>query len=305
MKIMVTGAHGLLGRKTIQRLNSMDKAIIVIPTKRDDCNLNSYDETFEHFVKHAPDVIIHCAAVMSGIAANSKNPSMFFRKNQQIDQNVIWAAYEANVSKVVLIGSSSMYPPSDSMLPESAFLKGFPDPGNFGYALSKIMTCQLALMLNHQNKTQYRVLVAPNLYGVNDRVDMDTAHLLTAIAQKIKVANINKAPEVTMWGDGSARREFLFVDDLADYLTDYVFWHFDDLPSLLNVGTGEDHSILEYYLIGARLIGWEGEILPDTSKPSGARRKLLNSELAMKKFNWKPTTSIETGMHLLLQEIQE
>ncbi len=304
MRVMVTGSNGMLGHKVVAALRSNPLYKDVIEVTRQACDLSDYARLLQLLTAEKPDIIVHCAAKVSGIAANSRNPADFFRSNQEIDQNIIWGAFEKNIGKVLLIGSSSMYPPSDQAIGEDALATGFPDPGNYGYGLSKAISCCLVSMLNGHGSTRYRTLVAPNLYGEKDRANVHTAHLLNAILLKIMAAQDKGDKDVIMWGDGSARREFLYSGDLATYISDTVLDNFDHLPPLLNVGYGKDHSVREFHEIGANILNWTGKIIPDPSKPSGAARKLLNSERAKKSYGWQAMTPIEKGMQILATELK-
>lgn len=301
MKVMITGAMGMLGKATQTALQARSD-LQVIPISRETCDLSDRNAVASLFDEMAPDIVLHCAAKVGGIAANIRSPSGFFVENQLIDQSVIWGAQDSSVPRVVLIGTSSMYPPSDDPIHESCLLEGFPDRGNYGYSLSKALSAKLAILLNSIEKTQYRVLVAPNLFGPHDRTDAETAHLLGAIITKVLHAKQSQAQSIDMWGDGSARREFLFAADLANYLAGYVIDHFSELPDIMNVGAGADYSVLEWYQIVSEACGWRGEIVPDPTKPSGAHRKKLDSAIAESEHHWKPKTSPREGIAALLSE---
>ena len=274
----------------------------IMAIARKECDLRDASAILEVLKHYQPQIVIHCAAKVSGIAGNARNPSSTFKENQQIDHNLIWGALNAGLERVFLIGSSSMLPPSDDPICEASLLNGFPDPGNYGYGLSKAMTTKLGLLLSNLGRTQFRTLVAPNLYGEGDRKGEKSAHLLNAIITKTLDARQNNRREVTMWGDGTAKREFMYAGDFAEFIIDVGIPKFDRLPPILNVGVGHDFSIREYYEMVFAALGEEFTIVPDTSKPTGAAKKLLDQRLFRSLFDWKPRTDITDGIRKLLDD---
>ena len=301
MKVLITGSQGMMGT-ALTSILSQSVRVDTVPVSRTECDLADRSAFLRLLSAKSPDLIVHFAAKVAGIGESSKNPASLFAVNQAIDHAVIWGALEARTAGVLLIGTSSMYPPSEDPIPETALLQGFPDLGNYGYSLSKALSSKLAILLNELGQTAFRILVAPNLYGPHDRTDTKSAHLLGAIVSKALEAKTKSLKSIDMWGDGTARREFLFATDLARYIADYALHNFDRLPHIMNVGSGRDFSVLEWYRFVTDACGWSGRIIPDPSRPSGAMRKILDSSIAIQMHAWEPSTPPHDGIKTLLTE---
>lgn len=242
------------------------------------------------------DLVIHAAARVGGIAANVANPVEFLVDNLEINTNVIDQARRAGVRRLLFLGSSCMYPKDyRNPLVEEDLLAAPLEPTNEGYALSKIAGAKLCQYAAAQNGLAYKTLIPCNLYGPGDNFMPPHSHLVASVLHKLHEATQSGAPSVEIWGDGSARREFLFVDDLARYILGLDGSRMEALPDCLNIGFGQDYSVLEYYQIGASVVGFGGSFRFNLDAPTGMRRKLMSSARA-KKLGWKPATGIEAGM---------
>jgi len=243
-----------------------------------------------------PDLIIHAAGRVGGIQANIANPVEFLTENLSIGQNVIMAAYHANVPKLLNLASTCIYPKdAQSPLDESLILTGPLEPTNEGYAFAKIVALRLCEYVMVQNpKLSYKTLIPCNLYGKYDKFDPKNSHLIPAIIHKVHLAVENNDPNIEIWGTGEARREFMYAGDLADFIL-IAASTIEDLPATMNVGVGSDYSINEYYKIIADIIGFTGGFEYDLKRPTGMKRKLCSVE-KQEEFEWAPPTSLNAGI---------
>jgi len=296
MNIFVTGGSGLVGSNITKALLASQKHNVIAPPRRQ-CNLLDYQSTLEYISKNNPDVLIHCAGEVGGIQANIDDPVRFLIDNVDMGRNVILAAREVGVKRLINLGSSCMYPANaPNPLKESYLLSGLPEQTNEGYAIAKILTQRLCTYIRRENSVfQYKTIIPCNLYGPGDSFDSKTAHLVPAVINKLHRAISDALDNVTIWGDGNSRREFMFVGDLSDFLIAAIN-DFDELPDLINVGAGYDCSILDCYKIAAEALGYKGSFSFDTDRPSGMYQKLLDITLS-KEFGWSPQTNLEDGIH--------
>ena len=294
MRILVTGAGGMVGRNLLRRPKA-EKHDILAPT-RQKLDLTSIDTVVEYLRGNQPDLIIHLAGKVGGIKANMTDPFEFFSQNMAINYNLILAAKLSGVQRFLNLGSSCMYPKdAPNPLHESSLLTGSLEPTNEGYALAKIMAQRMCLYISEQFEVlQFKTIIPCNLYGPFDKFDEVNAHLSPAVIRKTHEAIINGADEVIIWGDGTTRREFMFVDDLADLLWDACD-RFYSLPSVMNVGIGHDHSIFEYYKTVADVLGYRGDFSFDATQPVGMTQKIVCSEIA-NNWGWAPKISLSTGI---------
>lgn len=258
-------------------------------------NLLSSTSTAEFLTGFQPNLIIHAAARVGGIQANINDPYSFLTENLVMDSNLFKIAKELGIQNLVYIASTCMYPKDNlEALSESDLLTGPLEPTNEGYALSKIVGLKTVEVVSKQFGLNWRTFVPSNLYGPGDHFEADRSHLLAAIIKKVWEAQESGSRNVEMWGDGTSRREFTYVDDVANFIVQSLeVLH--SLPHHLNLGAGEDHSILEYYETVCKLMSFEGEITRNLSMPSGMKRKLSSIELA-REFGWAPKTSLEEGI---------
>lgn len=264
-------------------------------------NLLSYDQTLAWVKANTPDMIIHCAGHVGGIQANIADPAGFLVKNLDMGRNIVMAAQEAGVSKLLNLGSSCVYPRlAENPLCEEQILTGELEPTNEGYALAKIAVARMCSYLSATNaELHYKTLMPCNLYGAYDKFDPKVSHLLPAIVEKVHDAKTQGLDSVEIWGDGTARREFMFAADMADG-TWYMVDQFEKLPDMINLGSGHDHSINEYYAVVAKVIGWDGTFTHDLTKPVGMRQKLL-SIYHQTELGWAPKTTLEEGILVTYQ----
>lgn len=243
-----------------------------------------------------PDIIVHCAGKVGGIQAKIADPVGFLRQNVDMGMNIVLAAQAAGVRRLLNLGSSSMYPrDSESPLREDMVLKGALDPTDEGYALAKIVVARLC---NYISRTtphlRYRTLIPCNVFGLYDKFDPHVSHLLPAIIRKIHFALQTGEDMVTIWGDGKVRRECMLASDLAEGIWTAVD-RFDDLPEMMNMGVGADHTINDYYETAAKVIGWQGRFLNDLSKPTGMKQRLVCVQ-RQRDFGWMPATNLEDSI---------
>ncbi|GAB5459470.1 MAG: GDP-L-fucose synthase [Henriciella sp.] len=251
----------------------------------------------ESFIKtNRPDVVLHAAGRVGGIEANIQNPVAFLDQNTQIGRNVILGAYKAGVSHLVNLGSTCIYPRhAKNPLSEELILTGELEPTNEGYALAKILALRLCEYIEREDSSVfYKTLVPCNLYGRYDNFDPNTSHLLPAIIHKIHKAKQTGLSEVEIWGDGTARREFMFAADLAE-MTLQAVADLSALPGVMNVGLGYDYSINEYYQAVAEVIEWEGEFTHNLSRPVGMKQKLSDVS-RLTEWGWVAKTSLIDGI---------
>jgi GDP-L-fucose synthase len=294
MKILLTGSTGMVGRNLLTN-NEFIKCDLLIP-QRSELDLTDYNATVDFIRTNQPDLIVHAAAKVGGIAANISEPTDFLTVNLDISKNVILAAKECLVTKLLNIGSSCIYPRNaKNPLKEECLLKGEIEPTNEGYALAKIIALKLCEYIRTEDSMfQYKTIIPCNLYGKYDSFDLNNSHLIPAIIMKIYNAKQMNCKHIDIWGDGKARREFMYAEDFADFIVKGIR-EFDKLPNIMNVGLGYDFSIDEYYKYTAKIIGYNGSFQYDKLKPVGMRQKLVNIS-KLNNFGWKSSTKIEDGI---------
>ncbi len=278
---------------------------IVAPSSQE-LDLTDLTATQRFMVATNPDVVIHSAGRVGGIQANIANPVDFLVTNIDLGRNVIMAARHAGVPKLINLASSCMYPRNaPNPLSETLILQGELEPTNEGYALAKIFATRLCEYINHENQQKgessvlYKTLIPCNLYGRHDRFEPQHSHLIPAIIQKVHEAKVKNLPEVEIWGDGRARREFMYAGDLAGAVLQVV-QDFSQLPDLINIGLGHDHSINDYYAAAAQVIGWQGNFVHDITKPVGMKQKLVDIT-RQRAWGWMPATALSTGIEKAYQ----
>ena len=303
MRVLITGGSGLVGRNL--RAHPRALAHEVLAPRSDELNLLDAKATLSTISNLKPDLIIHAAGRVGGIQANIAQPVEFLVDNLGMGRNILMAAREAGIPRVLNIGSSCMYPRNaPNPLSEDAIGTGELEPTNEGYALAKLTTARLADYITATSADlSYKTLIPCNLFGLFDSFDLARSHLLPAIIRKVHEAKVKAHKTVEIWGDGTARREFMFAQDMADG----VWWAaatFDDLPNMLNLGLGHDHSVNDYYATAARVIGWEGHFTHDLTRPTGMAQKLTNVERATA-LGWQAQTSLEDAIAATYQHFQD
>ncbi len=268
---------------------------IVAPGRRE-LDLLDFNQTQDALKQLSPDVVIHAAGVVGGIQVNIKEPVRFLSDNWTMGNNIVLAARSAGVPRLLNLGSSCMYPRnSEDPLREEQVLSGTLEPTNEGYALAKCAVARLCEYVTRESpQHSYKTVIPCNLYGPFDKFDPGVSHLIPAIIHKLHVAKTRGEKSVEIWGDGSARREFMFAGDLADAIV-FAIANFDSMPSLLNIGLGDDFSVNEYYQVAADVIGYDGAFAHDISKPVGMKRKLLDVT-KQTTLGWAPRTTLRDGI---------
>ena len=293
-KVFVAGNRGLVGSAIVRNLIAKGyKNIYSAP--RTHFDLRDQNDVEKYFEVNRPEYVFLAAAKVGGIKANSDYPAQFIRDNLQIQTNVIDAAYRHGVKKLVFLGSSCIYPKfATQPITEDQFMTGPLEPTNDSYAIAKIAGIRMCQAYYQQYGFKAISLMPTNLYGPNDNFDLETSHVLPAMIAKFHNAMKNNE-SVTLWGDGSAIREFLHVDDLAEAC--YVCMQKYDEPEHINVGTGEDVRIWELASIISDVVAFSGDILWDFTKPNGTPRKVLNID-KIKELGWEPKINLQKGIEL-------
>ncbi|MBD9388309.1 GDP-L-fucose synthase [Agrobacterium sp. AGB01] len=293
-RVLVTGGSGMVGRNLLELLKASHHEVLAPSSS--ELDLMAHGATFAWLKKHRPDVIIHSAGHVGGIQANIREPVAFLARNLSMGQNLLLGAREAGVDTVLNLGSSCMYPKnSPNALREEDVLTGALEPTNEGYALAKCVAARMCSYMRSEDPSlQYKTLIPCNLYGKYDKFDPKVSHLVPAIIRKLHVARLTGQRHVEIWGDGSARREFMYAGDLADAIV-FFLERASELPGDMNVGLGSDLSVLEYYQAAADVIGFDGSFVFDTTKPVGMMRKLLDVS-RQKNLGWSAPTSLREGI---------
>lgn len=294
MKILLTGASGMVGRNILESEHA-DLYEFLAPSSQElDLTDRRLIDLFLEAYK--PEVIIHCAGLVGGIHANIARPVDFLHMNALMGLNIVCAARDHQIPRLINLASSCMYPrAAENPLREEMLLSGELEPTNEGYAIAKLMTTRLCEYVCRETpQLNYRTLIPCNLYGRFDHFETTRSHLIPAIIHKLHVAKEQNDDAVEIWGDGSARREFMYAGDLADFVYS-VLPRLADLPLTMNVGVGTDYTITEYYKTAARVVGFQGDFVYDTSKPVGMKQKLMDVG-SQQLFDWMPDTSLELGL---------
>ena len=298
-RVLLTGGRGMVGRNILEHPLAGQWEFIA-PSSHE-LDLTDFASTRRFMVDIRPDAVIHSAGRVGGIQANSAHPVDFLVTNIDLGRNVILAAREAGVSKVLNLASSCMYPRNAvNPLGEDLILKGELEPTNEGYAIAKIFATRLCQYISRETPgLHYKTLIPCNLYGRHDKFSPAHSHLIPAIIHKVHQAKQQGLTSVDIWGDGTARREFMYAGDLADVILRSL-GSVELLPDLMNIGLGHDYSIKEYYVATAEVIGWQGEFLHDTSKPVGMMQKLVDISRQCA-WGWMPATSLSEGIQQAYQ----
>ena len=291
-RILVAGHRGMVGSAVVRRLAT--EGCEVITAGRETVDLKRQAEV-EAFLSDArPDAVVLAAARVGGIVANDTYPADFLYENLIIEANVIEAAHRADVDRLLFLGSSCIYPRlAPQPIQEDALLTGSLEPTNEAYAIAKIAGIKLVEFYRRQHGRDYISAMPTNLYGPGDNFDLASSHVVPALIRKAHEARQSNARSLTIWGTGTPRREFLHVDDCADALVFLLKSHSGS--GHVNIGTGEDVTILDLTRLVCRVVGFEGEIVHDLTKPDGAPRKLLNVD-RLRGMGWAPSIGLEDGL---------
>ena len=293
-KLLITGGSGMVGQNILN--HPFAKSWEIFAPSSNELNLTNTLECEKYISKKMPNLIIHSAGKVGGIKANIAEPVEFLDKNMMIGRNVIMGARLAGVKNLINLASTCIYPRlAENPLNEELILKGELEPTNEGYAIAKIFSTRLCEYIRREDPTyQYKTLIPCNLYGLYDKFDPNKSHLVPAIIHKIHQAKISNKPSVEIWGNGNARREFMYSADLADAVFNAAR-NMEILPNKINIGIGNDYTINEYYETIAEVLGWNGIFTHDLSKPVGMMRKLCDTSL-QSNWGWKPKTSLKIGL---------
>ena len=292
-KIFVAGHRGMVGSGIVRSLKAKGFHHLLLRT-RAELDLLDARAVRAFFDSERPEIVVDSAARVGGIVANSEKPVEFLVENLTIQNNVICAAADHGVRKLLFLGSSCIYPKlAPQPIPEDALLTGPLEPTNDAYALAKIAGIKLCQAYAAEYGKNFISAMPTNLYGPNDNFDLRTSHVLPALIRKVHEAKVSGSPEVPIWGTGNPRREFLHVDDLADACV-FLLENYDS-PEIVNVGCGEDVTIRELALTVCEVVGYTGELVFDPSKPDGTPRKLLDMRKLFS-LGWKPKISLRDGI---------
>jgi GDP-L-fucose synthase len=292
-KIYVAGHRGLVGAAITKRLESEGFTNLLLRS-HDELDLTDPGQIEQFFKAEQPDYVILAAARVGGIKANMTYPAEFLYENLQIQNNVMWSAMKYKVKKLLFLGSSCIYP-RDSKQPmrEDYLFQGKPEPTNEAYAIAKIAGMKLCEYIHTEHGLAFISCMPTNVYGEGDTFDFEKSHVIPALIRRMHEAKVSNAPEVTIWGSGNSRREFLHRDDLADA----VFWLMQNYEAkdFLNVGTGTDISIKELAGLVKEVVGYQGRLVFDTTKPDGMPKKLLDVG-KLHALGWHHQIKFEDGL---------
>jgi len=287
-KILVAGANGMVGSAIVRNLEEKGYVNIIKGT-RDDVDFTNQDETIRYFLSEEPEYVFLAAAKVGGILGNKNHKAEMIYDNLMIQSNIIDSAYQTGVKKLLFLGSSCIYPKfAEVPIVESSLLSGPLEPTNDAYAIAKIAGIKMCQSYREQYGFNAISVMPCNLYGINDNFDLETSHVLPALIRKL-----HEGGDVTLWGDGSPKREFLHADDLAEAC--YVCMQKYEESSHINIGVGEDITIKELSQMIARVVGFTGEIKWNSDVPNGTLRKVLNVN-KIKELGWEPKISLEEGL---------
>jgi len=314
-KIYIAGHRGLVGSALMRQLNTQGYTNIISRTHAE-LDLTNQAAVANFFQTEKPEYVFLAAAKVGGIHANNTYPAEFIHENLAIQSNVIHQSYLAGVKRLLFLGSSCIYPKDcPQPIKEEYLLTGELEPTNRPYALAKIAGIEMCWSYNRQYGTQYLAAMPTNLYGPGDNYHPDNSHVIPALIRKFHEAKINHQPTVTIWGSGTPRREFLYSDDMAQaclylmQLPDNQFKQLlaqdrnDGLPPLVNVGTGSDITIKQLAEIIGSVVGYNGQLVFDSTKPDGTLRKLMDVSL-INSLGWESSTSLHDGLVLAYKNYQ-
>jgi GDP-L-fucose synthase len=301
-KIYIAGHKGMVGSAIERKLRAEGFNNLLTKSSTDlDLRNQAKVNTFFDFEK--PDVVVLAAAKVGGILANNSYRAEFIYDNLMIQANIIQASYQYKVKKLLFLGSSCIYPKlAHQPLKEEYILSGYLEYTNQPYAIAKIAGIEMCDSYRAQYDCNFISAMPTNLYGPNDNYHPENAHVLPALIRRILIAHKNKEASVTIWGTGSPRREFLHVDDLADAC--YFLLKNYDQAGLVNIGLGFDLTIKDLAILIAKMVGYSGSLIFDTSKPDGTPRKLLDTN-KLNSLGWKPSISLEDGIRRTIMEVRE
>lgn len=292
-KIYIAGHRGLVGSAIVRKLQQLNFSNVIART-RQELDLFNQQKVEQFFATEKPDYVFLAAAKVGGIWANKTLPAEFIYENLLIQNNIIHAAYKNNVKKLLFLGSSCIYPKNcPQPIDENYLLSDYLEPSNEPYAIAKIAGVKMCQAYHRQYNCNFISVMPTNLYGPNDNYDLNSSHVLPALIKKFHEAKMNNETVVTVWGTGAPLREFLHVDDLADACV-FLMQNYNS-PEIINIGYGEDISIMNLAYLIKKIIGFNGELIFDISKPDGTPRKLLECK-KINELGWKAAIDLERGI---------
>ena len=308
MRVHVAGHRGMVGSAIVRALRNRGYRDIVTRTHAE-LDLADQHAVREFFAREKPDHVVLAAAKVGGIHANDTYPAEFIYENLMMEANVVHEAWRAGVKRLLFLGSSCIYPVrAEQPMREDALLTGTLEPTNEPYAIAKIAGIKLCESYNRQHGVDYRSVMPTNLYGPGDNYHAENSHVIPALIRRFHEAKESRAPKVVVWGTGTPRREFLFVDDMAEASVhvmelDAATYQANTRPMLshINVGTGEDITIADLARLVAKVVGYEGRIEQDPSKPDGSPRKLMDVG-RIRALGWRPRVGLEEGLAIAYRD---
>lgn len=301
-KIYIAGHRGMVGSAIKRRLEKAGFTNFVTRTSKE-LDLRNQQAVADFFVTEKPDYVFLAAAKVGGIVANNTYRAEFIYDNIMIQNNIIHHSYLNGVKKLMFLGSSCIYPKfAEQPMREDALLTGILEPTNEPYAIAKISGIKMCDAYRAQYGCNFISAMPTNLYGPNDNYDLEKSHVLPALIRKFHTAKKENLPTVTMWGTGTPKREFLHADDLADAC--YYLMQTYEGEGPINVGVGEDISIKDLALLVKKIVGYEGEVVHDLTKPDGTPRKLMNVD-KLTNAGWKATISLEDGIQTVYESLRD
>lgn len=291
-KILVTGGSGLVGHALLELLQQSGYSDVVAPD-RNSLDLIDSHKVYSYFNDTTPEYVFHLAARVGGIKANSEKPAEFIRENLCLQTNVIDAAYRSGVRKLIFMACSCIYPKQATQpLQVESLFEGKPEPTNEAFAYAKLAGIKMCQAYNRQYGTNFITAIPANAYGEYDNYSPEDSHVISALIRKVHAAKTAGHPEITLWGTGTPKRELLFAGDLASAL---IFCMRNDLPEIINIGSGEEVSIAGLAQAIMGILGYRGNLAFDTSKPDGMMRKVLDSPI-LRNLGWKPEHTLKQGL---------
>ncbi len=291
--VLVTGASGMLGQHLVPMLEN--KGHRVLTPSREDVDLTDADATESYIQSSTIDAVVHCAAYVAGIASSRASKHHSFDANVSMGMNLIRSCLDNEITTLLNVGSATVYPSeAPQPLSESSLGQGAFEGPIEGYALSKYVVYRACAMANEQHNVSYKTVLPCNLFGPYDNFSLETGHMLPAILHRMHQAKEQNNSPIVIWGDGSAKREFLYAPDLADFIC-FALDNFESLPEVMNVGSGVEVSVNEMHQHMAKITGYTGELKHDFDKPVGRLRRYLNLH-HQQRLGWSPKTPFEEAL---------